>query len=59
MIWVEAAAQSRYTAASHREATRGTQRTTLSVEMVFTQRATLVLKEAASGEGREAFLRRN
>lgn len=55
MIWVEAAAQSRYTAASHREATRGAQRTTLSVEMVFTQRATLVLKKAASGEGREAF----
>lgn len=56
VIWVEAATQSRHTAASHREATRGTQRTTLSMEMVFTQRATLVLKKAASGEGRETFL---
>lgn len=55
VIWVEASAQSRHTAASHWEATRGTQRTTLCMEMVFTQRATLVLKKAASGEGCEAF----
>lgn len=55
VIRVEAASQSRHAAASHREATRGTQRTTLGVEMVLTQRATLVLKKAASGEGREAF----
>lgn len=53
---MEAAAQSRHTAASHREATRGTQRTTLGMEMVLTQRATLVLKKAAPGEGREALL---
>lgn len=56
VVWVEASAQSRHTAASHREATCGAQRTTLGVEMVFTQRATLVLKKAASGEGCEAFL---
>lgn len=51
---MEAAAQSRHTAASHWEATRGTQRTTLGMEMVLTQRATLVLKKAAPGEGRKA-----
>lgn len=56
VVWMEASAQSRHTAAGHWEATRGTQRTTLSMEMVFTQRATLVLKKAASGEGRKAFL---
>lgn len=56
MIRMEAAAQSRHTTASHWEATRGTQRTTLGMEMVLTQRATLVLKKAAPGEGREAFL---
>lgn len=54
MIRMEAAAQSRHTAASHWEATGGTQRTTLGMEMVLTQRATLVLKKAAPGEGREA-----
>lgn len=56
MIRMEAAAQSRHTAAGHREATRGTQRTTLGMEMVLTQRATLVLKKAAPREGREALL---
>lgn len=55
VVWMEASAQSGHTAAGHWEATRGTQRTTLSMEMVFTQRATLVLKKAASGEGRKAF----
>lgn len=36
VIWMEAAAQSRHAAASHGEATRATQRTSLGMEMVFT-----------------------
>lgn len=55
VVWVEAAAQGGHATAGHGEATRGAQRTTPRVEMVLAQRAALVLKKAASREGREAF----
>lgn len=56
VVWVEAAAQGGHATAGHGEATRGAQRTTPRVEVVLAQRAALVLKKAASREGREAFL---
>lgn len=56
VIRVEAAAQGRHAAASHREAARGAQRTAPCVEVVFAQRAALVLEKATSREGREALL---
>lgn len=55
VVRMEAATQGRHTAAGHGKATRGTQGATSCMEMVLTQRAALVLKEAASGEGCEAF----
>lgn len=47
VVRVEATAQGRDTAASHREATCGAQRTSPLMEMVLAQRAALVLKKAA------------
>lgn len=47
MVRVEATAQGRDTAACHREATCGAQRTMPLVEMVLTQRAALMLEKAA------------
>lgn len=56
VVRMEAAAQGRHASAGHREATRGAQRPAPRVEMVLAQRTALVLKKAASREGREAFL---
>lgn len=58
VIRVEAAAQGRDAATGHWEATRGAQRAAPRMEMVFAERAALMLEKAASREGREAFLGR-